>query len=404
MAHTPTVVVTGFGIVSAIGIGKEKTLESLLNATSGIHSLKYLDTVHRDLPAGEVPLSNAEMTDLLACPNDEKVTRTSLLGRLALREALFDAHISAQDLCTVDFISGTTVGGMDKRETYYLQEKGCDKAHAHIATYSCADCTEAIANYFGDFASLTTLSTACSAATNAIIAGADRLKAGLRDIVVAGGAESLSKFHLNGFNTLMILDNNPCRPFDKERRGLNLGEGAAFLVLETQESAQKRGVPILWRLSGYGNACDAFHQTASSPLGDGATLAMNKALQMAGLHPQDIDYINAHGTGTPNNDESESQAIKRVFGTHYPPVSSTKSFTGHTTSASGAIEAAICLLTLQHHFIPANLNWRTPMENGILPTCQTFTNHPIYHVLSNAFGFGGNDSCLIFSKVSNSKA
>jgi 3-oxoacyl-(acyl-carrier-protein) synthase len=256
-----------------------------------------------------------------------------------------------------------------------------------------------IAEGLGDFASMATLSTACSSATNAIITGANMLRCGLADIVVVGGAECLSLFHLNGFNALMILDHQPCRPFDRDRAGLNLGEGAAYLVMETAASAQQRGLKPKFVLSGYANTCDAFHQTASSPEGEGAYLAMTAALKTAGLKPEDIQYINAHGTGTPNNDESESKAILRVFGEHYPPVSSTKSFTGHTTSASGSIEAVFCLLALEHQFLPKNINWKTPMEEGILPVTEEVAHPRIQHILSNAFGFGGNDSSLIFSKV-----
>lgn len=400
MRNFPTIVITGYGIVSAIGVGKENTLDTLRNGISGIHPMRYLDTVHREFPVGEVQLSNEQMEGMLGYSNDTFIPRTSLLGQLALREALIDAQLCKKDIEQAHLISGTTVGGMDRREATHSLEKNCDKRQALIATYNCADCTEMIAAPFGNFASLSTISTACSSATNAIIAGADKLKAGMADIVVVGGAESLTRFHLNGFNTLMILDNEPCKPFDRDRKGLNLGEGAAFLVMETMASAQIRGIKPLCELSGYGNACDAYHQTASSPNGEGAYLAMTEALRMANLRPQDIDYINAHGTGTPNNDESESNAIRRVFGDSYPPVSSTKSFTGHTTSASGSIEAAICLLTMEHNFIPANLNWHTPMEDGIIPTDIT-QDREITNVLSNAFGFGGNDSSLIFSKITN---
>ena len=192
----------------------------------------------------------------------------------------------------------------------------------------------------------------------------------------------------------MILDHEQCCPFDRDRAGLNLGEGAAYLVLETEASVKKRGVKPLCVLSGYGNACDAFHQTASSPEGEGAYLAMQEALQLAGLKPEDIQYINAHGTGTPNNDESESHAIQRVFGEHLPPVSSTKSFTGHTTSASGSIEAVFCMLALQYQFLLPNLNWHTPMENGIVPVMTQEPQGEIRHILSNAFGFGGNATII----------
>ena len=390
--------ITGSGIVSAIGIGKDETLASLKAGKTGIRKMKYLDSCHEELPVGEVQLSNEEMVQALGIADDLRYTRTALMGRLALREALEEAQLEGEALKKVPFISATTVGGMDRREAYHAQEADCEGVFAEIATHNCASSTEMIAEQFGEFASLSTLSTACSSATNAIITGANMLRCGLAEIVVVGGAESLSKFHLNGFNALMILDHEQCKPFDRDRAGLNLGEGAAYLVLETEESARKRGVKPQCVLSGYGNACDAFHQTASSPEGDGACLAMQEALQLAGLKPEEIDYINAHGTGTPNNDESESHAIQRVFGEHLPPVSSTKSFTGHTTSASGSIEAIFCMLALQHQFLPQNINWHEPMECGIIPVTDQQPKHEIRHIQSNAFGFGGNDSSMILSR------
>lgn len=392
--------ITGAGIVSAIGIGKTETLASLLAARTGIREMKYLPSCHRELPVGEVQLSNAEMMRMLGVDNDPRYTRTALIGRLALKEALEEARLTTQseELKKIHFISATTVGGMDRREMLHGKEPDNNLLHAIIATHNGADCTEMIADYFGDFASLSTVSTACSSATNAIITGANMMRCGLADIVVVGGAECLTLFHLNGFNTLMILDHEQCKPFDRDRAGLNLGEGAAYLVMETEASVSSRGVTPLAILSGYGNACDAYHQTASSPDGEGAFRAMQEALALAAMSPADIQYINAHGTGTPNNDESESHAIRRVFGDSLPPVSSTKSFTGHTTSASGSIEAVICLLALQHQFLPVNINWHTPMENGIVPVTNAKTEKEIRHILSNAFGFGGNDSSLILSK------
>lgn len=400
--------ITGCGIISAIGVGKEATLAALQSGTTGIGPMKYLPSCHTDLPVGEVQLSNDEMMQLLGISYDKRLTRTALMGRIALREALQEAGLEGDALRTVPFISATTVGGMDRREVYYAQEPDCDALHAAIATHHCGTCTEMIAEPFGPFASLVTVSTACSSATNAIITAANMLRCGLADIVVAGGAECLTKFHLNGFNALMILDHEQCRPFDRDRAGLNLGEGAAYLVLESAHSIERRGTTPLARLSGYGNACDAFHQTASSPDGDGAYHAMQEALQTAGLTPADIDYINAHGTGTINNDASESHAIQRLFGRQLPPISSTKSFTGHTTSASGSIEAVFCLLALRQQFLPPNINWHNAMEDGITP----ITNHTsaiihhtshITHILSNAFGFGGNDSSIILSRINNQK-
>jgi 3-oxoacyl-(acyl-carrier-protein) synthase len=224
------------------------------------------------------------------------------------------------------------------------------------------------------------------------------------DVAVVGGSECLSKFHFNGFNTLMILDKQPCRPFDSTRAGLNLGEGAAFLVIESEKSVRERGIIPICKLSGYANTCDAFHQTASSPNGEGAFLAMSKALEQSNLQPKDIDYINAHGTGTENNDATEGIAIMRVFGEDIPAVSSTKSFTGHTTSAAGSVESVISILALQHNFIPINLNFSEKMpELSFTPkkADNTHSNKQLQHVLTNSFGFGGNDTCLIFSKILN---
>ncbi|MBO4402183.1 MAG: beta-ketoacyl-[acyl-carrier-protein] synthase family protein, partial [Bacteroidales bacterium] len=267
----------------------------------------------------------------------------------------------------------------------------------YIALHDCGSCSEVVAQHFGKWAMVTTPSTACSSAANAIILGANMIRCGEAEIVVAGGSECITKFHLNGFHSLMILDERPCRPFDATRNGLNLGEGAAYLVLESAEHAQRRGVQAQALLSGYGNACDAFHQTASSPDGEGAFLAMKEALEMAGLSPQSIGYVNAHGTGTPNNDLSESHALRRIFGSQLPPFSSTKPFTGHTTSASGSIEAVFCLLAMRNGFIPSNLNWSQPLEEGVVPVTVT-RKAGLEHVLCNAFGFGGNDSSLLFSK------
>ena len=392
------IVITGAGIVSAIGVGMKETLASLKAGKTGIGEMKYLTSRHRDLPVGEVPLSNAEMMKMLGVEDDIRLTRTALMGRLALREALEIAQMTEEQIRQAPFISATTVGGMDRRELYFAQEQDCDLVHAEISTHHCGSCTEMIAQPFGEFASMATVSTACSSATNAMITGANMLRCGMADIVVVGGSECLTLFHLNGFNTLMILDHEPCRPFDKDRAGLNLGEGAAYLVMETAASASKRGVKPMCQLSGYGNACDAFHQTASSPEGEGAWLAMQEALRMAGLQPGEIQYVNAHGTGTPNNDESESHALRRIFGWDLPPVSSTKSFTGHTTSASGSIEAVICMLALEHQFMPPQINWHTPMDDGIVPVTDSTPKQEIRHILSNAFGFGGNDSSLVISK------
>jgi 3-oxoacyl-(acyl-carrier-protein) synthase len=394
------IVITGAGIISAIGNNQRQCLESLKKGASGIGEVRFLGTEHHEFPVGEVKMSNRELCEAIGIDNNQVHSRTALMGIMAVKEALSQACF---DKCNeqMTLISGTTVGGMDVSEQLYSQGMSQEECKHCVTTHSCGASTNAIAAYFGEFFKATiTPSTACSSALNAIILGCDLIKAGLADIVVAGGSESLSLFHLNGFKSLMILDNEPCKPFDANRKGLNLGEGAAFVVLEREKHAIERNAPIVAQIAGYGNACDAFHQTASSPDGEGAFLAMSKALKDADMHLRDIDYINAHGTGTPNNDLSESAAIHRIFGDNIPAVSSTKSFTGHTTSASGSIETVISLLALQEQFLPANLNWKTPMEDcGIVPVREA-TPISLHNVMCNSFGFGGNDSSLIISKYS----
>ena len=389
------IVITGEGIISAIGNDKAAVLQSLLDGRSGIVEMKHLHSSHHELPVGEVQLSNDEMKAMLALPIEEQTSRTSLMGMLAVRQALAEAQLpeTAPKNRRVVLISGTTVGGMDITEQYYDSFATSDEHLDCLKKHDCGSSTEEIAAMFG-ISECTTISTACSSAANALILGANLLKTGQADLVIAGGSEALTRFHLNGFNSLMILDHEPCRPFDAQRAGLNLGEGAAFVVMETEASARERGADIHAWLTGYGNACDAFHQTASSDNGEGAYRAMTEALEMAHLQPEDIDYVNAHGTGTPNNDLSESAALKRVFAEKMPLISSTKAFTGHTTSAS----TVICLLAMQHHFVPANLRWEHQIPDGITPTTGV-KDVTLKHVVCNAFGFGGNDSSLILSAV-----
>ena len=391
------IAITGQGIVSAIGIGVQQVMQSLREGKSGIGEMKHLQSVHHELPVGEVKLSNDEMKSMLGIDSAQPISRTALMGIMAIKQAIDDAALPTEGKpLRIVLVSGTTVGGMDLAEMHYAELTQMRDLE-FLRGYDCGNCTRQMADYFGVFCDVSTISTACSSAANAIMLGARLIKAGMADVVVAGGTEALSKFHLNGFNSLMILDHEPCRPFDDTRAGLNLGEGAAFVVLEPDTLAKSRGRKPLGYLAGYGNACDAFHQTASSTDGEGAYLAMSQALSMANIAPADLQYVNAHGTGTPNNDASESVALKRIFGDNMPPVSSTKPFTGHTTSASGSIETVICLLAMNHGFVPTNLNWAHPIPDGIIP-CLGLDDVQLHYVLCNSFGFGGNDTSLLLSK------
>ena len=353
------------------------------------------DTILRktkERPAGEVQLSNEQMIKMLDIGGDAPMSRTSLMGAIAIKEALSHAGVQSIEGRRVTLISGTTVGGMDLTEKFFERMKSDDSLLYLPQSNDCGKSTIEMAELAGlEGVETCTISTACSSALNSIILGAEMLKRGETDIVIAGGSEALSKFHLNGFNTLMILDKETCRPFDDTRAGLNLGEGAAFVVLE-RDAAN----PLAY-VAGYGNRCDAFHQTASSEDGEGAYLAMTEALEMAGLKGEDIQYVNAHGTGTPNNDISESKALLRVFGDKMPMVSSTKMFTGHTTSASGSIETVMCVLAMQNDFVPGNIGWKNPIPGGVIPTLGA-EGVKLDNVVCNSFGFGGNDSSMVISK------
>jgi len=269
-----------------------------------------------------------------------------------------------------------------------------------VINHECGSVTELVARHLGIHHYVSTISTACSSSANAIAFGARLIKHNVLDVVVAGGTDALTKFTLNGFNTLMILDRQFCKPFDEERMGLNLGEGAGYLVLVSDKVAASLQNTLSAKLSGYQNANDAYHQTASSPDGIGSFLAMTGALSRSGLQPSDIDYINLHGTGTQNNDLAEGTAIKRLFTAPYPKMSSTKSYTGHTLGASGGIEAVLSVLSIKHGIVYPNLRFKTPMlDLDLIPQTSFLKSQEIQHVLSNSFGFGGNCTSLIFSKV-----
>ncbi len=396
---TENIVVSGMGTISGIGNNVEETLDSLLNMRCAIKGLKHINSIH-ELLCAEVQYPDSKMKEVLGMSQDEVVTRTTLMGIHAVKEAMENANLTTKSGLRIALLNGTTVGGMEKSELYYFDFLENDKYNHFIEAHDCGACSEKIADFFDCFSYVGTTSTACSSAANAIMLGADLIRNGVVDIAIAGGSECITKFHLNGFNSLMILDKDICRPFDNTRAGLNLGEGAAYLVLESEKLAKQRKIKPLCLLSGYANACDAYHQTASSPEGDGAVLAMKNALTNSNLKPDDIDYINAHGTGTVNNDESEGAAIMKVFNDNIPYVSSTKSITGHTTSASGSIESVISILAMKNSFVPGNFNFKTKIDKlSFVPVQTPLLNIELKNILSNSFGFGGNNSSLIFSKL-----
>lgn len=351
---------------------------------------EILATTHKEWPVGEVRLTNEQLAKRVGVSPDERLSRNSLLALVAAKETLADSGLTAAQVADLLFVNGTTVGGMDLTEQHFSDWLNGQPVQPEILRQHEAHATtRTVRRLLGFTPEPITISTACSSALNALIMGAETIKKGTRARVLVGGVEALTRFHLNGFGSLGILSGQVCRPFSPDRDGINLGEGAAYLLLEEESAALARGAHIYGYVAGYGNRCDAYHQTASSPEGEGAFLAMQDALRMAGLQPDDIEYLNAHGTATPNNDASESRAVERLFGRPllrdltsdlgpstdrrkaWPDPVSTKNITGHTTSASGAIEAVFCL--------------RLMAERGYR------------YVMTNAFAFGGNDSSLVLS-------
>lgn len=390
------VFVTGIGVVSAIGLTVEENFRSLLNEKSGITEFKFPDD-QKSIYTGRIAKSNSELKQLLSI-TDGYYSRTSLLGIMAAEQAMGN-NFHNKKLLTA-FISSTSVGGMDETEKYYRQVlKNLPVDFNLTRTHDSGNTSENIAAYLKFSGYINTLSTACSSAANAIMLAARMIAQGKMDRVLVGGTDPITDFTIKGFQSLMIYDNEWCKPFDHNRNGLNLGEGAGFLLLEGDRSIKISGNEPICSLTGWHNAADAYHQTASSPDGKGATIAMKNALNKAGLETKEISYINAHGTGTKNNDLSESIAIKNVFGNVIPPFSSTKAFTGHTLAAAGAIEAVYSVLAIKNQVHLSGLNYNDPLEETLMRPVTEPTQAVTKHVMSNSFGFGGNNSSLIFSRI-----
>ena len=390
--------VTGMGIISSLGTGVPEQLEKLRAGETGIGPTRNLETrLAGKLMAGEIPFTDKKLAGLARVTDTKGISRGALLGIIAASEAMKDTNFNDPQIRT-GIISGTTAEAMTNIERYLKDFLSNDSKNEYIESQDWGFSTEVIARELGIHGYMSTINTACSSAANAIMTGARMIKHGLLDRVLVGGTDALSKVMLNGFHALMIVDPEICKPFDRNRQGLNIGEGAAYLVIESERTARKD--KILCELSGYGNSNEAYHLTALSPDGDGTAMAMNNALEESGLHPGEIDYINAHGTGSLNSDLSEALGLEKIFGKNAPLFSSTKPFTGHTLGSAGALEAVFSVLALQNNLVFPNLNFRLPMEEvSIQPYTGSTSGLTVNHVMSNSFGFGGNNTSLIFSKA-----
>ncbi|MBN1157781.1 MAG: beta-ketoacyl-[acyl-carrier-protein] synthase family protein [Bacteroidales bacterium] len=392
------VFVTGMGIISAAGIGTGAILESINHLKTGIGKLSLFPSRHDHLPVAEVKRTNAELTVLAGIDRNRDIySRNALLALIAAEQAYGCRTFRKVPDHRTGLVMATTVGGMDLNERCYHSLKRDGTYRDYVRVFDSADCTEKVAIRFGIKNYVSTISTACSSSANAIMLGARLIRNNKLDRVLAGGSDALTKFTLNGFHALEILSPTGCRPFDRDRNGLTIGEGAALVMLESEVSADPEYV--LCEITGYANVNEAYHQTASSPGGKGAYMAMEQAVAAASLKPVDIDYINAHGTGTEVNDLAEGKAIGDLFGDRIPAVSSTKAFTGHTLGAAGAMEAVLSTLAIVHQIVLPGLNFEVPMPELSFVPVQQKDHAEIHHVISNSFGFGGNNTSLVLSRA-----
>jgi 3-oxoacyl-(acyl-carrier-protein) synthase len=387
------------GVVSAIGNSVAENHQALKAAACGIqYKLDLFPSKYAGLlPFGQVHISNEDLLKTLRV-TEPGVTRTSLLALYALNEAIADCGISAAEIESFNtaLIGANTVGGMCLTDELYNDANKKTDGSDYLGSYDCASVNLFLQKHFKINGIINTINTACSSSANAIMYGAMLMKNGYTKRAIVGGTDSLAKFTINGFNALHILSNEICTPFDEGRKGLNLGEGAAWLILEKEEDI--KGKKVYAELTGYCNTNDAYHPSSLSDEGDGPYLSMQGALKVANLSSDKIDFINAHGTGTENNDEVESKAMIRLFDAP-PAFASTKGNIGHTLGAAGAIEAVYSILSLMHQEVYPNLHFKTPIAAAELSPVTSYKKIPVKHVMSNSFGFGGNCSSLIFSKV-----
>ena len=396
----PTPVVTGVGIIGAPGCGPEDVWAALRSGSDGLGTL----TLFKSPRYGRMPVGQVR-SDVEHLAGPVRGSRSDKLAWIAARQALGQAGLleparaAAVPPARRAVVLGATVGGVLGSERFL--DGLLHGRHASFGTlrfHECAASANLCAAQLRSEGPTLTFSTACSGGALAIAAAGELIAGGEADLVLAGGTDSLCRLTLNGFGSLLLLDPQGCRPFDARRAGISIGEGAAMLVLEARETAVARGAPILAELAGWGTSCDAWHATAPHPEGDGAVAAMRQALSRAGRSAGDIGYVCAHGTGTRDNDRVEGNALKRVFGERVPPFSSAKRFFGHTLGASGAINAAVCVLALQRQGLPPNPGFETGDPAIGLEPVRAFRAAALAHVMSNSFGFGGNNAVLVFSR------
>jgi len=405
MEHKRRVVVTGLGVVSAVGNSIPQFWDSLKRGKDGMRPITLFDTSGlRSHNGGEV--IGLPLDDHFSSREKRRLSRCDQFGLVAAREALEHSGLNMGEVDRERFgvILGAGSGGILSVERYFkalYSEQRERPSPSLLISFSLATATDYIADRFDLHGPRTTTATVCSSSSAAIAFASESILAGWADIMFSGGSDSLCEVSYTGFNSLRLVDPEYCKPFDKRRQGLSLGEGAGILVLEEMNHALSRGASIVGEILGYGICADAYHLTAPEPHGEGIARAITIALQNAGINPSDVDYINAHGTGTIHNDVAETEGIKRVFGRRAKsiPISSIKSMVGHCLGSAGAIEAISTLLTIREGTIPPTIHYEVPDPSCDLNyTPNEAVQGNVDIAISNSFAFGGNNVCLVFRK------
>ena len=388
-----TVVVTGLGAISPFGAGVKAFWQGISTGVCAIRPISLIDTEgFRTRIAAEVPE---------AIGGSPRRARADRLALTAAREALDDAGLGMADRRDTALVVGAVGGGMLEVETWYWTRRRGETAHpAPVRATLPASHADVLAWRLGLDGPRETVVAACSSGAASLAMAAELIADGVVTTALAGGADALTRVCFMGFNALKLLDPEPCRPFDRDRRGMSLGEGAAFVVLEDREVARARGATPYAELAGHGMTTDAFHVTAPQPEGAGMVRAMRAALAGAGTDAREVAYVNTHGTGTIQNDRIEAQALRTVFGEGGVLVSSTKSMIGHTMAAAGSLEALATVLALTHEVVPPTVHLRTPDPDVPFDCVPGVAREAsLSAAISNSFGFGGQNVTLLFRRA-----
>ena len=402
-SRAPRIVITGAGIITALGAGWRENADGFRTGRTAFRPVSLFDVSRqRAKTAAEISLPPKLPPSRLGRREASRLDRAAKLLLIAAAEAWQQSGWQPSE--NLPLVLGTTSGGMSLEEEFYRQAIHHPHARRHQATrvsqYQAQRQALNLANALGSHGPVTIISNACASGANALGHAWHLLRHGHAERVLTGGYDALSQLVFSGFDSLQALSPTQCRPFDAHRDGLALGEGAAVFTLETLDHAQHRGAKILGEISGYGAANDAHHLTQPHPQGDAALASMLAACTAAAVTPEQIGYINAHGTGTPLNDSAEAAAINRWAGTAVKkiPVSSTKSSIGHLLGAAGAVEALVCLMALREQWLPPTATLQTPDPACEFPVVQKPADAKLEYALTNSFGFGGANATLILKR------